>query len=120
MSDKGLLMAEAMNYLDDKFIEEAHSEAKGVPLEVYHRKKTIRQVAAIACLCLVAIGVARLPALLDGGFDMSMGEGGNAAPEAEQPIGTIFDDNNDGKTPEKGNDPSEEPPEDVHETETET
>ena len=83
MTDKSLLMAEAMNYIDDKFIEEAHSEAKGVPFEVYHRKKTFRQIAAVACLCLVAIGVARLSSLMGGGvFDTNCG----MAPECAESI----------------------------------
>lgn len=92
MSDKTLLMAEAMSYLDDRYIEEAHCEARGVAVDPIHRRKTISRIALVACLCLIAIGVARLPALMDKVSDMGVG---NAAPEGEGPISPgMFDENN--------------------------
>ncbi len=106
MNDKTLLLAEAMNYIDEKFIEEAHSEARGVPYRVANRRRTFRQIAAVACLCLVAVGVARLPAWLDGDFG-STGVG-NSAPEADCPMDTaLADDGNGGPA---NNAPEENPP----------
>lgn len=117
MTDKTLLMAEAMNYIDERFIEEAHAEAKGLSQEQFNKKKTFRQIAAVACLCLIAIGVARFPALLDG-------TGSNAAPEAEEPIngnpaGSAVEDGYNGGPSEQS--PAEDPDEGREEaTESET
>lgn len=81
MKDKALCMAEAMTYIDDRFLEEAHPEAKGLSQETVNRKKTVRRIALVACLCLVAISLPSLPALLEGMMDM--GAGSAHAPEAE-------------------------------------
>lgn len=121
MSDKTLLLAEAMNYIDEKFIEEAHSEARGVPYRVANRRHTLRQIAAVACLCIVAIGVARLPAWLDGDFTFS--GVGNSAPEAMGPSdGALKDEGNgdhENKAPE-GAPPAEGEQATTAESETET
>ncbi len=115
MSDKTLLLAEAMGYIDEKFIEEAHSEARGIPYQIAHRRRTFRQIAAVACLCLVAIGVARLPEMVN---DMNAsGEAAPMDPGVDNPFG-----NQDGGIPEN-NTPTEDtisPPENETETEAET
>ncbi|MBE6558316.1 MAG: hypothetical protein E7661_04830 [Ruminococcaceae bacterium] len=95
MNDKSFLMAEAMSYIDDRFLEEAHPEARGMTQEQVNKRKTLKQIALVACLCLVAIGVARLPSLNESASDMWVGNG--AAPEANQPFGDIA---NDGASPD--------------------
>ncbi|MBQ9779772.1 MAG: hypothetical protein IJW00_02390 [Clostridia bacterium] len=134
MKDKTLLMAEAMSYIDDRFLEEAHPEACGLTQAKVDRSRTIRRIAAVACLCIVALGIAKLPDLQD------MGTAGNAAPEAECPVNTTMDDGNGGHRFPAENEPVEEqtdaeqsdaeqsdaeqsdaePSDAVHETETET
>lgn len=93
MRDKTLLMAEAMNDIDDRFIEEAHTEAKGLTREQVNRKRTFRQVLAVACLCLVAIGAARLPDMVS-----DKNTGAEAVPMAPGVgnSGNSFADPNDG------------------------
>ncbi len=136
MSDKTLLLAEAMGYIDEKFIEEAHSEARGVPYQIANRRRTFRQIAAVACLCLVAIGVARLPEMVGGGMNAS-GEASPMAPsspiEPSSPGNKFpFFDKNDGNSgntpmppaedapPQAGEPPAEDiSPEGVGGTETE-
>ena len=108
MNDKTLLLAEAMSYIDDKFIEEAHSEARGVPYRVANRRRTFRQIAAVACLCLVAIGVARIPDIFGGGMNAS----GEASPMAPSSPGNKFPffDKNDGNSGNSPLPPAEEAP----------
>lgn len=123
MKDKTLLMAEAMSYIDDRFLEEAHPEACGLTQAKVDRSRMIRRIAAVACLCIVALGIAKLPDLQD------MGAVGNAAPEAECPVNTTpVDDGNGGHRVPAENEPDEdqteaeqsdaEPSDAVHETET--
>ncbi len=89
MTDKALLLAEALNELDDKYLEEAHPEARGISLRVAQRQRTVRQIAAVACLCLVGIGVAQLSPLRDASGT------GEAAPMSPPPsVGQIFMDGN--------------------------
>lgn len=85
MKDKAFCLAEAMTYIDDRFLEEAHPEAKSLSPETVNRKKTIRRIALVACLCLVAISLPRLPALLGGMMDMGAGNAHmpeNAGPDS--------------------------------------
>ena len=115
MKDKTLLLSEAMGYIDERFIEEAHAEARGVPYQIANRRRTIRQIAAVACLCIVAIGVFRLSS--PESFDKLSG---NMAPEANAPMedlplldSDISDGNagNAGNTEEKYPSENEAPPE---------
>ncbi len=119
MSDKTLLMAEAMNYLDDAFIEEAHCEARGVTVDPIHRRKTISRIALVACLCLVAIGVARLPAMI---HDMSAsGEAAPMEPEDGNSFGDQVGGNSENNAPMEDAPPSSESkPETGAESEMET
>lgn len=125
MKDKTLLLSEAMGYIDERFIEEAHAEARGVPYQIANRRRTIRQIAAVACLCIVAISVFRLSS--PESFD---GLSGNMAPEANAPMedfplldSDISDGNagNAGNNEEKYPSENEAPPEspDADETDTE-
>lgn len=115
MNDKTLLLAKAMNDLDDRFIEEAHSEARGVPYQIANRRRTVRQIAAVACLCLLAIGVAQLP---DAVSDMNNnGEAAPMDPGSVPDFNSPLDDNNDDSSSQS---PSENQTEILHETETET
>ena len=77
MRDKSLIMAEAMDYIDDRFLEEAHPEACGLTQAWVDRNKMLRRIAAVACICLVALGVSKLPALIE------WNKAGSAAPEAD-------------------------------------
>ncbi|MBE6585272.1 MAG: hypothetical protein E7645_01950 [Ruminococcaceae bacterium] len=109
MSDKSLVMAEAMAYIDDRFLEEAHPESVGLSRTNVNRRRNIRRLAAVACLCIVAIGVFRLSS-----FEIFDTLGGNMKPEANAPLedaGGIMSE--DGALPEKepgnvGNSPPEE------------
>ena len=99
MSEKAWLMAEAMGYLDESYIEEAHCEAKGVSADTVQRKKTVSRIALVACLCLVALGISRIPHMM--GFNGKESHGDAApAPEGDGPMapGIMDDEGNVGNS----------------------
>ena len=119
MKDKSILMAEAMSYIDDRFLEEAHPEAYGQTQVRVERNKIIRRIAAVACLCLVAIGVFRISSL------EKSNASGDMAPEADLPVmdeGINPPPGNDGYAGNSGTieyqEPMEEAPSTTDESET--
>lgn len=115
MKDKTLLMAEAMGYIDDRFLEEAHPEACGLTQAKVNRNRMTRRIAAVACLCIVALGIFKFP-----DWSLKMESVGNAAPEADCPVATTpIDDGNVGHHRPSENQPAEDQTEAEHTTETE-
>lgn len=121
MTDKQLLLAEAMGYIDDRFLEEAHPEAYGATQKAVERRKNIRRIAAVACLCVVAIGAFRISTTPGFGDKLS----GNSYPEAAPPAADVGglvtgDGHVPGATPPDGNTEDHETDSEAHVTEAVT
>lgn len=78
-NEKNLLLSEAMGFLDDDFLIEAHPEVIGKPHNHTARRKTFFQLGLVACLCILALCIPKLPDIFGGMSDMV---GNGAAPEA--------------------------------------
>ena len=85
MNEKSLLLSEAMGYIAEEYLEEAHPEISEKASSPRRRLQIVYRVALAACLCLVAVGTVH--------FALSSGEKFTNAtkdeaiiPEADCPV----------------------------------
>ena len=89
MTDQAFLLSEAMGYIADEYLEEAHPEISEAPPKKRRRPHIGYYLALAACFCLVAIGVIRL-ALPSADF-LNTSKGEAVAPDADAPIADVID-----------------------------
>ena len=114
MTDRSIVMAEAMTYIDDRFLTEAHPEACGTSRKEVDRARTMKRLAAVACLCIVAIGAFQLHKLWDFHF---LGVSGSMKPEAGIPVDDLHPGDEDGNSGNSGENEGQYPTEDEMSTE---
>ncbi len=96
MSEKTFLLSEAMGYIADEYLEEAHPEISENTPTTRRRPHIGYRIALAACLCLVAVGALHFALSSKEVFTNAM-KGDAVAPEADCPIAdAITPDGNSG------------------------
>lgn len=85
MNEKSLLLSEALGYIADEYLEEAHPEISEKTSTPRRRLQIGYRVALAACLCLVAVGAVHF-ALSSGEMFTNATKDEAIIPEADCPI----------------------------------
>lgn len=85
MNEKTMLLSEAMGYISDEYLEEAHPEISEKTPTPHRRLQIGYRVALVACLCLVAVGAVRF-ALSSGEMFTNATKDEAIIPEADCPV----------------------------------
>ena len=85
--EKRLLLSEAMGFLDDDLIAEAHGEAVGKSLDVILRQKLMKNIGLVACIVLLTICIPRFAQL-----NYLEADGNTATPPQNEAVGNSKED----------------------------
>ena len=86
LEEKRLLLSEAMGFLDDDLIAEAHGEAVGKSLDKVLHQRLMKNIGLVACIVLIALCIPRLAQW--SGMEVS----GDMAPPQNEEVGNSKND----------------------------